>query len=215
MDTDKCLKPVSKLGRVLCCSLIIYVLSAAVATAQDSAAAAALAGAAGGSAVTQNQSPAAGAQSNEAPVTGTGVTILQTVGGLGVVCSLIVFGFLAARKFAPQYFARSLGGKNLKLIETLSMGEKRAIALVQVGGKRLLVGNTAHQITLLAQLDEQLALVSEPEPVPPPAPKSVPESFRNLYDVEKSRGRIASGKPKTIAPDVRAKMRQLREALEH
>ncbi len=210
MGHDECSKPVFRFGRLLYCSLVVCAMFAGAGNAQDSASAAApVAGAA------QSSAPVQATQSNEASMTSTGVTILQTLGGLGVVCSLIVFGFLAAKKFAPQYFARGLGGKNLKVIETVSMGEKRAIALVQVGTKRLLVGNTAHQITLLAQLDEQISLVSEPVALTAAAPKSAPESFRNLYDVEKNRGKTAVGKPKTISPDVRAKMRQLREALEH
>ncbi len=203
-------KPVSRFGRLLYCSLVVCAMFAGAVKAQDSASAPAPVAAAG-----QGSAPMPAMQSNEAPMASTGVTILQTLGGLGVVCSLIVFGFLAAKKFAPQYFTRSLGGKNLKVIETVSMGEKRAIALIQVGTKRLLVGNTAQQITLLAQLDEQIAVVSDPEPVPAPSPKSSTESFRNLYDVEKSRGKAGLGRTRTISPDVRAKMRQLREALEH
>jgi flagellar biosynthetic protein FliO len=141
----------------------------------------------------------------------------KSLGGVGIVLSLILAGFFGARKFAPTMFRRPPVEKNLKVIETLSMGEKRSISVIQVEDKRFLIGNTAHQISLLAAL-APLALAVEPletaaEPVPPKA-NGRNDKFRNLYEIEKNGSPRGAGRPKTIPPDIRAKMRQLRETLE-
>jgi len=149
----------------------------------------------------------------EMPAGGTdGFLLARTLGGLGLVVSTILVGYFAVRKFGPKYLRQRSDPKALTIIETLPLGEKRNIALIQVCDQRLLIGHTAGQITLLAQI-----------PVPPdPAPASGQKieakapsavaSFRRLYEVEKSKTVQPPSKP--IPPDLREKMRQLREALE-
>lgn len=141
--------------------------------------------------------------------------LVQSLGALGIVVSLIVLGFFAARRFAPQLFGRRSGERRMRLIESLSMGDRRSIALVHVDGCRYLVGNTAQSINLLAQLPRELSFPSEgPEDAVAPRDSADEpgDSFRRLYEVEKRPS--SQGKPKTLPPDLRAKMRQLREALE-
>ena len=154
----------------------------------------------------------------EAPADRLSFPALQIVGGLGLVLSLIVIAYIAAKKFAPQYFSKLPSERNVRVIETLPMGEKRSISLIQVEDRRFLVGNTPHQITLLAPLSDPIPLVSEPEALPA-APRSLMKKertnpFQNLFEVEKNRSSPYSGKPKVIPEDIRTKMRQLREALE-
>jgi flagellar biosynthetic protein FliO len=134
--------------------------------------------------------------------------VLRTLGGLGLVLSLIVLGFFAARRYAPQFFNRKPGDQKLKVLESLSMGDKRSIALVRVDGACYLVGNTAHQINLLAQLPLDFAQSRANQAA------DAGDSFRKLYEVEKKTS-APRGVPKAIPADVRDKMRQLREALEH
>ena len=102
----------------------------------------------------------------------------------------------------------------MKVVETLPMGDRRSIALVQVDDSWFLVGNTASQINLLARLPWEFSLGMERD-VTDAGPASLSgsrDSSRRLYKVEKKPAGL--GKPKPIPPDVRAKMRQLREALE-
>ncbi|HYK88142.1 MAG TPA: flagellar biosynthetic protein FliO [Acidobacteriota bacterium] len=161
-------------------------------------------------------SPQPAAQAVEAPTGGTEFPVIRTLGGFALVISLILIAFLVARKVAPQYFNRRTTERNLRVIESLSVGEKRSIGLIQVGDKRFLIGNTPNQITLLSQLEDSVSLIAEgekttstelsnPSPVNP---------FRRLYETERYREASKVGKEKSIPPDVRAKMRQLREALE-
>ena len=153
------------------------------------------------------------AQPVEAPPS-TDFALIRTVGALGLVVSLIVIGFLAARKFMPQLFGRQIGGQRMKLVESLSMGDRRSIALVQVDDSWFVVGNTASQISLLARLPWEFSLSSEREVsnIGPSAGADSKDRPRKLYEVE--RQPASAGKAKSIPPDVRAKMRQLREALE-
>lgn len=141
-------------------------------------------------------------------------SLARTIGALGLVISLIVIGFWGARKYAPQLFSRRPGEQRMKVVETLPMGDKRSIALVQVDDSCFLVGNTASQISLLARLPWEFSLGLERDVAggEPAAAAGPHDSTRRLYQVEKKQpGPV---KPRPISPDVRAKMRQLREALE-
>jgi len=85
-----------------------------------------------------------------------------------------------------------------------------------VGNSRFLIGNTPHQINLLATLPESVSLVSEPETMALTA-QSIPRkehrtSFRNMFEVEK--GRSAQHAGNSLPEDLRTKMRQLRDTLE-
>ncbi len=142
--------------------------------------------------------------------------VMRTVGGMGLVVCFMIAIFFAAKKFAPRYFNKSTSERSLKVIETLSMGDKRSISLVEVANSRFLIGNTPHQINLLAVLPEPMSLVSEPERMSV-APKSVSRResdtpFRNLFEVEKNRPAQYAGS--RLSEDLRVKMRQLRETLE-
>lgn len=142
--------------------------------------------------------------------------VMRTVGGIGLVACLMIAAFFVAKKFAPRYFHKPASQRSLKIIETLAMGDKRSISLVEVDNSRFLVGNTPHQINLLAALPESLSLVSEPErtsAAPKPINRRESSSpFRNLFEVEKNRPAQYAGS--RLPEDLRAKMRQLREALE-
>lgn len=139
--------------------------------------------------------------------------LARTAGGLGLVISLIILAYFAVRRYGPKYLRRQGAQGALKVIETLPIGEKRSIALIQVEDKRLLIGNTQQQITLLAQLPmmTEATVDSGREPLSKGSPGTV-SSFRKLYEVEK--GQPSLPQAKAIPQDLREKMRQLREALE-
>lgn len=48
--------------------------------------------------------------------------------------------------------ATGSGAKRLHLAETVSLGEKRFVAVVQVDGVRLLIGGSSNSVSLLTQL---------------------------------------------------------------
>ena len=142
--------------------------------------------------------------------------IVRTIGGMGLVIVLMAAAFFAARKFAPRYFNKPASEKSVKLIETLSMGDKRSIVLIEVANNRFLVGSTPQQINLLAALPEALSVSSEPDEASAALKTAIKKEsripFRNLFEIEKKRPSQLAGNP--LPADLRAKMRQLRETLE-
>ncbi len=159
--------------------------------------------------------PSSALPAEEAREADLGFPMFRTLGGLGVVLCLMAGAYLAAKKFAPRYFSKGIADRNLKVLETLSMGDKRSIAMIEVGNSRFLVGNTPHQINLLATLPEIFSAISEPEKSISAKDLAGSESsqpFRNLFEVEKKRPTQYSGNP--LPDDIRMKMRQLRASLE-
>ncbi len=143
-------------------------------------------------------------------------SLLKIAGGLGLVLCLIVAGLFGGKKLFPQYFTRPIAENSLKLLETLGMGERRSISVVEFEGQRYMVGNTSQQITLLAALPGRSYLSDEltesSQPFQFTKSKPAPASFKSIYEKEKAPPARGVGKP--IPPDIRAKMRQLRESLE-
>jgi flagellar biosynthetic protein FliO len=144
--------------------------------------------------------------------------VLRTLGGMGLVLCLMIGIYFAAKKFAPRYFTRVAAERNLKVIETLPMGDRRSISMIEVDGNRFLVGNTPQQINLLAALPEPKSSISEPDALPAnPKEKGWREftsPFRNLFEVEKKKRPQSQYMAPALPEDIRTKMRQLRESLE-
>ncbi len=195
--------------------LALMLFPATSALGQVSSAPPSLPATQGAAAPSDTSSPAAQVQqpAERADVVepGSGFSFLRVVGGLGLVLSLIVLGTYATRKLAPQYFSKKAAERSLKLIETLPMGERRSIAVIEIDERRLLIGNTPNQITLLASLGESGSFAANQDAAATTSP-TPSESFKNLYEFE--RNGPGRSKVKIIPPDVRAKMRQLRETLE-
>jgi flagellar biosynthetic protein FliO len=169
-----------------------------------------------------NISPGIGANQPQTAPTGdlqdAGIhfPVIRTLGGMGLVLCLMIGLYFAARKFAPQYFIKKPSERNLQVIETLSMGDRRSISLIEVAGNRFLIGNTPHQINLLAALPEPISLVSKPEAISANTEENVRSEsnlvFRSLFETAK-KGR-AQHMANPLSEDIRNKMRQLNAALE-
>jgi flagellar biogenesis protein FliO len=146
--------------------------------------------------------------------------MFRAVGGLGLVTFLMIAAYFTVKKLAPRFFAKGSSERNLKIIETLSMGDKKSISMIQMGNSRFLVGNTAHQISLLMALPDSVSLISESETESETVPEIYSSSlkkessipFKKLFEVEKKRPVQNTAHP--LPEDIRTKMRQLREALE-
>ncbi len=66
---------------------------------------------------------------------------------------------LAARlqgtfRWANQKYAKQRLSKRLKVSETVSLGEKRFVSILQVDGAQFLIGGTANSVSLLATLGD-------------------------------------------------------------
>ncbi len=142
--------------------------------------------------------------------------VSRTLGGMGLVICLMVVAFFAAKKFAPRYFTKPASERDLQILETLAMGDKRSISVIEVAHTRYLIGSTPHQINLLAALPGTISATPEVEPAAAPPKKANKKGtgalFRNLFEIEKSSPQQLAGHP--LPEDLRLKMRQLRDSLE-
>jgi flagellar biogenesis protein FliO len=75
---------------------------------------------------------------------GSGLKVLQNASGL----------LSRALNWIRERQSGRSGGRRLKVTETVSLGDKRFIAVVQMDGIQYLVGGGATNVTLLAQLKE-------------------------------------------------------------
>ena len=104
----------------------------------------------------------------------------------------------------------------MKVVETISMGDRRSISVIEVANSRFVVGNTPHQINLIMTLPESMSLVSDSENMPlyrkAVAVKESDSDFKKVYNLEKGRSVQRAANP--IPDDLRMKMRQLRRTLE-
>jgi Flagellar biosynthesis protein, FliO len=64
-------------------------------------------------------------------------------------------GLIRAWRWLQQHRQRQLAAKRLALCETVSLGEKRFVAIVKVDGQQFLLGGAAGTVSMLARLNEQ------------------------------------------------------------
>ena len=78
--------------------------------------------------------------------------LVQSIGSL-----LLVLAILLAMVFAARWLMqrRPQGGRRLRFLEAMALGSRDKILLIEVDGKSLLLGVTAHNIRLLTELDAQ------------------------------------------------------------
>jgi flagellar biogenesis protein FliO len=142
--------------------------------------------------------------------------LIKTIGSIGLIVCLILTGYILFRKYAPQCIAKRPSERNLRIIETLSMGDKRSIVMVQAGSQQFLLASTPGQISLLTTIptsnstySSRAAISNEPDTV-----GTLSGTFKNLYEMEKRTPPVRPAAVKPLPPDIRGKMLELRKALE-
>jgi flagellar biosynthetic protein FliO len=78
---------------------------------------------------------------------------LQSTGALLIVMTVIFLGSYLLKKMSPGRFGSLSNKRHLKMIETLSLGDKRNIHLLQIDEQMILLGSTSSQITVLEKLE--------------------------------------------------------------
>lgn len=81
-------------------------------------------------------------------------SMLRAVGSLLIVLGLVLGLSWLAKRFLPQGLGGGKPGDVMRLVQTLPLGPKRYAALVEVEGRRFLLGVTDNQINLLKDLTE-------------------------------------------------------------
>jgi flagellar biosynthetic protein FliO len=104
--------------------------------------------------------------SHEQAPSATGL-LLRTLGALLLIVGLIVAAAWGMRRFGGARFgAPTENAPPLVVLNSLSLGERRSLTIVRFGDRTLLLGSTAHTVTLLAEADAD---------EPAPEPRSVAE----------------------------------------
>lgn len=71
-----------------------------------------------------------------------------------IVVILIIYGSYIASKYIGKGLSKSSSSRYMRLIDQITLGQDRHIAIIQVSGKYLLVGITAGQIGVLSELED-------------------------------------------------------------
>jgi flagellar protein FliO/FliZ len=87
--------------------------------------------------------------------------LLQSIGSLLLVLAILLVMVFAARWFMQR---RPQGGRRLRFVEAMALGSRDKLLLVEVDGKSLLLGVTAQNIRLLADLGAVEALPKTLDP---------------------------------------------------
>lgn len=83
---------------------------------------------------------------------GNAELLTQSILSLLLVLALVV-GLLYASKWFMQ--RRPRGGRRLRFIEAMAVGNKEKLVLVEVDDRQLLLGVSTHQVNLIKELDAQ------------------------------------------------------------
>ncbi len=82
------------------------------------------------------------------------IMVLLVVGlGAGAIYCL--------KKFLPKI--TSMPGKEVRIIETTHLGQRKAVHLLEVGNQRILIGSTNDSITMLADLTQYCSEIDHSE----------------------------------------------------
>jgi len=92
---------------------------------------------------------------------------VKMVSALAIVLGLMALTAYLFRKYLNPKLGGAGGGMLLRVKGTIPLGVKKEIALVEVGGKILVVGVTPTQISLLCEMEpERMAPPASPETRP-------------------------------------------------
>lgn len=94
-------------------------------------------------------------------------SILGTIGSLLIALLgfilIIYLAYFATKKMGKRMSIRGVGNKNIKILESVAIGQNKSIAIIEAAGKVLLIGITQNEITLICELDENMIDKSEDE----------------------------------------------------
>ena len=83
--------------------------------------------------------------------------------GTFIVAALIIYASYLASKYIGKGLGRGTGSRYMRLIDQITLGQDRHMAIVQIGGKYLLVGVTSGQINVLSEVQDEELFPLEPD----------------------------------------------------
>ena len=76
---------------------------------------------------------------------------------------ILYLAYFATKKMGKRLSFKGVGNKNIKIVESVSLGQNKAIMIIESAGKTLLIGMTQNEITLISELDGEKLIPSENE----------------------------------------------------
>ena len=80
-----------------------------------------------------------------------------------IIVVLIIYGSYIVSKYIGKGLAKNSSSRYMRLIDQITMGQDRHIAIVQISGRYLLIGVTAGQINVLSELQDDEIFPLTPE----------------------------------------------------
>lgn len=80
-----------------------------------------------------------------------------------IVVVLIIYGSYIASKYIGKGLSKNSSSRYMRLIDQITMGQDRHVAIIQVSGRYFLVGITAGQISVLSELQDEELFPLSPE----------------------------------------------------
>lgn len=102
-------------------------------------------------------------------------SVIQFVVALLMLCFVIVLCYFTTR-FIANYQKGIVGKGNIEVIEAKSISSNKMIEIVRIGKEYYALGVSKDNISLIARIDEDTILLSEPEP------SKINESFSQILD---------------------------------
>ena len=79
-----------------------------------------------------------------------------------IVACIIYLSYLAS-KYLGRGMSKGSNSRYMRLIDQITMGQDRHIAVVQIGTKYLLVGITAGQVNVLTEIEDEELIPLSPD----------------------------------------------------
>ncbi len=92
------------------------------------------------------------------------VSLPRMLLSLMLVAALAVAVMFLSKKVLPKVSA--IAGKKVKVLETVSLGSRRAVHLLEVGNRQILIGSTQNTITRLADFPGEASDEASIEDIP-------------------------------------------------
>lgn len=95
-------------------------------------------------------SPTNGAKEAEPSVA---ASLLRVILSLAFVVAIACLSLLALKHFTSGKNVGKSPRRTIRVLETAGLGTNRALHVVQIGGRRMLIGSTSGQINLISEMD--------------------------------------------------------------
>lgn len=86
-----------------------------------------------------------------------GMTLVRFVMSLALVLALAYATILGLKRFTSMKTGVGHSGRRIRIVENSQLGPNRALHLVEIGGRKLLVASTPSQISLITEIEADQA----------------------------------------------------------